>query len=93
MVNVEFMDELPPPVGPWDSLHRREVQEFAEALQRNPGRWAPYPWPQSSDASRSMASRISRGKIAAFAENFQAISRNGVVYVRYEGDTEREHSE
>lgn len=82
--DIEFMDELPPQVGPWDGLHRRRVQQFADELRRNPGRWAVYPWTPNMEAARAMASRISRGKMAAFAENFQAVSRGGVVYVRYE---------
>ena len=86
MSDIEFMDELPPRAGNWDRLTRERVREFAEKLRQNPGRWAVYPFTPSSGASRAIASRISRGKVKTFAGNFQAVSRRGVVYVRYEGE-------
>jgi hypothetical protein len=87
MSDIEFMDELPPRAGSWDGLTRREVQHFAEQLRQHPGQWAAYPWCPSNDASRALASRISRGKIKSFADGFQAVSRKGTVYVRYEGES------
>lgn len=82
-MNIDFVDELPPSEGSWDSLHRKKVQEFAAALKRRPGRWAVYPWVPTDTAGRALASRISRGKIATFADGFQAVSRRGTVYIRY----------
>lgn len=84
MSDIEWMDE-PPPTERWDSAHRRRVQQFAEQLRQNPGKWTIYPWTSSESSARAMASRISRGKVQAFAEGFQAVSRRGATYVRYEG--------
>lgn len=83
--DIEFVDELPPPAGPWDGMHRRQVQEWAERLKQNPGRWAIYPWTSTNVAGRALASRISRGKNQTFSEGFHAVFRRGMVYVRYEG--------
>ena len=78
-MKVEFVEE--PPGGiPTD---RAQVCAFADELTANPGRWALYPWPV--EASRALASRIKRGRIAAFSKGFDAVTRRGRVYVRYTG--------
>lgn len=89
-MNIEFVDELPPLSGHWDGLHRQEVKRFAEQVRQHPGRWAVYPWTPNEIAGRALASRISRGKISAFADGFQAVSRRGVVYIRYIGKGEND---
>jgi hypothetical protein len=82
---IEFLDELPGKAAPNSRLHRKQLFEFAEAVKKEPGRWAIYPFPSTDLAARATASRISNGKIAAFKVGFEAVTRRGVVYVRYEG--------
>lgn len=82
-IDIEFVDELPG--GRWNGMHLQRVRQFADRLRQNPGRWAVYPWASSSDAARAFASRVSRGKNKTFPEGFEAVTRNGRAYVRYEG--------
>ena len=90
MSEVEFVDKLPPGIGAWDSFSRREAEHFAEALRANPGRWAVHPGgPRNESAARALSSRINRGKIAAFAEGFEAAARQGTVYVRFLKEDQR----
>lgn len=85
---VEFVDELPEGGRrQWDAARRRVVRDFAAALKANPDRWAKYPIPApSNNAARAMASRITNGRIAAFADGFQAVGRGDTTYVRYIGE-------
>lgn len=76
---IEWVDEPP------FAVHRKAQAEFAKKLRAYPGRWAIYPMASSKESARAAASRISRGRIAAFAEGFEAVTRRGVVYVRYTG--------
>jgi hypothetical protein len=83
MIDVEWADPPPPRGG---SLTRMEQRTFAAELRSRPGCWAVFPANGGSYvAIRALASRISRGKQAAFGQGYEAISRNGMVYVRYTG--------
>jgi len=86
MSGIEFVDAPPPSPGAGNSLlHRQRVSEFVAALRDRPGEWAIYPYPSTEVSARAAASRISRGKVAAFGAGFQATASRGVVYARYIG--------
>lgn len=85
-MNIEWAD---PPPAQGGSLTRREQREFAEQLRGRPGDWAVLPTNGSSSvAVRALASRINRKRQSAFGEGFEAISRDGAVYVRFIGGQE-----
>lgn len=88
MSEIEFVDQLPGQAAMQSRIHRKRMAEFAEAVKKQPGRWAIYPWPTTEGSARATASRISRGKVAAFGVGFEAVSSYGTVYVRWQG-TER----
>lgn len=74
-----------PPAAKGGSLLRKEQREFAEKLKARREQWAIYPSTGSSVAIRALASRISNGRMSAFGEGFEAITRDGVIYVRFVG--------
>jgi len=82
MSEVQWCD---PPTPRGGALNRREQRELAEQLRGRPGDWAVFPTHGSYVAARALASRISRGRQSAFREGFEAMCRDGVVYVRYVG--------
>jgi hypothetical protein len=77
---MRWVDELPPPAG--RSRHRHDHNLIAAALREQPGRWAMLP-----DLPVSHTASISSGVNAAYrpAGEFEAVSRNGVLYARYQG--------
>jgi len=83
--DLELLDELPPSPATWTSLTRRQAERIATTLRENPGRWIRYPREMSNPAARQLAARINRGRIGAFKEGFEAVSRKGSTYVRYVG--------
>ena len=85
MIDVRWAD---PPAAQGGKLTRREQREFAEALRNRRDHWAVYPTSGSSVAIRALTSRISNGRQGAFGEGFEAVSRGGVVYVRFVGGSE-----
>jgi hypothetical protein len=85
VTDVEWAD---PPAPQGGKLTRREQREFAEKLKSRPEQWAVFPTSGSGVAVRALTSRIGRGKQSAFGAGFEAISRNGVVYVRFIGEQE-----
>lgn len=74
-----------PPAAKGGSLIRKKQREFAEELKTRPNQWAIYPSTGSSVAIRALSSRISKGRLSAFKEGFEAVSRHGVIYVRFVG--------
>lgn len=76
-----------PPAPRGGQLTRLEQRRFAEALRSRPNDWAVYPLAPggSNVAARALASRITAGKQASFGEGFEAVTRDGVVYVRFTG--------
>jgi hypothetical protein len=82
MTDIKWAD---PPMPRGGTLTRLEQRAFAEELKVRRGCWAVYPTCESYAAVRALASRIARGKQAAFGAGFEAVSRSGVVYVRYVG--------
>lgn len=84
MIDIKWADPPDPKGG---ALTRKEQRVFADELKARPDCWATYPIPASASplAIRALASRISRGRQAAFGSGFEAVSRNGIVYVRYVG--------
>lgn len=83
--SIEWADPPPPKGG---SLLRKEQRAFAEELKARPGQWAIYPSTRSSVAVRALASRISNGRLTAFGKGFEAVTRHGVIYVRFVGGQE-----
>jgi hypothetical protein len=86
MIDVWWAD---PPAPQGGKLTRKEQREFADQLRNRREQWAVYPTSGSSVAIRALTSRISRGVQGAFGEGFEAVSRNGVVYVRFVGVADR----
>ena len=82
---TEFVDELPPSGGRRSAEDRELLTRFAADLKANPGRWAPYPLPQSHQGARACGSRISHGRMKTFPAGFEAVTRRKVLYVRYVG--------
>lgn len=81
MSEIQWAD---PPAPQGGKLTRREQREFAERLKEKPGQWAVFPTNAGSGlAARALASRIGRGKQSTFGDGFEAISRRGIVYVRF----------
>lgn len=78
-----------PPQSNWNSIARRELQEFADALRANPGRWARYP----RDAHPTVTTYIkkARSKVWAPAGSFEAtistVNGEKIVFVRYVGES------
>lgn len=87
MSGIEFVDELPGS-DRQSRVHRERMREFADELRKQPGRWAVVPWETTELSSRATASRISRGKVAAFGRGYEAVSTHGTVYVRYQGESQ-----
>lgn len=83
-MTIEWVDEPPRGRGNWDNQRRDETRQFAAELKRHPGRWAAWPFETTALAARAMATRISQGRTATFAEGFRAVSRGDRVYVQYE---------
>lgn len=87
MSEIEFVGALPGSANVGNTrMHRKRMSEFALALRDRPGEWAIYPYPSTDLSARAIASRISRGKIAAFGDGYEATATKGTVYVRYVGD-------
>jgi hypothetical protein len=83
MIDIEWAD---PPTPKGGALTRREQSDFAEKLKEHRGRWAILPAAGESNlAIRALTSRINCGRQSAFGEGFEAVSRDGVVYVRFVG--------
>jgi hypothetical protein len=91
MTDFRFIDALPP--APSDRRGDRLIADFADALRANPGRWAEYPYPSKTDsAARTTAARIRhnrgpkplRRRVVPPAGRFNACTRKGIVYVRFE---------
>jgi hypothetical protein len=85
MTKFNFVDpDIMQPRGSKNSL----LQEFAEALKARPGEPAEWPMPINPQTARSVSSRISMHDSTApklFREGYQAVIRDGVMYVRYIG--------
>lgn len=82
----EFVAQLPPKAVRRfpDGL----LDRFAAALRERPGQWAK--WPVAGPCHGGYSSDIKRGWLKPFRRSeFDAITRNGVLYVRYIGDEAR----
>lgn len=100
---VEWVDELPG--KPYDDTHRgsvpnkpqersRDLYEHAEALKGHPMRWAKYPRPlKGAYSARRTADAIREGTIGAYSRRagFQACSREGECYIRYNPESVDPH--
>lgn len=89
MTEFEFVDELPPKLvrNEWKDLINAAVllEQYVVALKARPGMWAAYPIPDQQRSSTD----INAGRPRAFrGRRFEAIKRNGVLYVRYIGSEE-----
>lgn len=85
MTEYEFVETLPPLAA-----HRNAnpaIGEFAAALRTRPGVWARWPYPIQPPTVGSYTTKINTGQMPAFRDRqFQAVSRAGVLYVRYVGE-------
>lgn len=88
MTNFEFVDDVPHHArcGPRPD---QIIIDFAEALRGRPKQWAKYPKPQTSSTARTAATAINhqsdRCPAALRTGEFEAVSRDGVCYVRFVG--------
>lgn len=66
------------------------LEEFAEALRSNTGRWAEWPRPISRGSIATTAARIRNASLGAPKPlgdgTFDACTRKGIVYVRHVGE-------
>lgn len=90
MTALAFLKELPAAARLRTTATSHEVQEFADALRANPGRWAAYPWSGelTPKSRRSRACDINAGRVTApraMRCGFEAAVRDGVLYIRYVG--------
>jgi hypothetical protein len=78
-VHIRWVDE-PPPIS--DRAPTLRHQRIAAALKYYPGRWALLP-----DLPISWASAINKGQNTAYrpSGSFEAVGRQGCLYVRYVG--------
>ncbi|MFR9767095.1 hypothetical protein [Nocardia sp. SC052] len=77
----EFFHKLPAPPKP-----RSVLAEFAEALRDRPRVWGKWPVELAPGSARVVPSRVNSGKYRTLpSDRFHAVSRGGVVYVRYIG--------
>lgn len=84
MSDFNFVDELPP-------IRRRDtvLDDFAKALRDNPERWAEYPKEIKRQAMYAQATLINRQDAKTpmrFRGGFEAVTRDGALYVRYVGE-------
>lgn len=87
-MKFEFIDELPPRETRPNNLRRDSgavMDEFAAALRQRPGVWAKWPTQISAGVAGCYTANIRQGRMRAFGDGFDAVSRNGVLYVQYIG--------
>lgn len=81
----EFVDALPA-----KEIRRTNgflMDEFAVALRQRPGAWAKWPEDLGTSQAGTYTTNIRNGHLKAFrGGGFEALSRNGVLYVRYIGE-------
>ena len=79
---TEYLDTLPPipPTAQTNTRHHAN-RLLAEELRTHPGKWVRYPHPVSSPVD--LRYRIAAGRVAAFGAGFDAMIRDGQVYVRF----------
>jgi hypothetical protein len=90
MAKFEFLDHDPRTGTVRGRADDPIIPEFVGALRANPERWAKYPrQPKNPASAGSLASRIRDGQVKPFRTKegrFEAVSRDGDVYVRYMKD-------
>lgn len=65
------------------------LTEFASALRARQGQWAVWPRKISRATAYTIASKVNKGSYSALpAPGYEAVTRNGVTYVRYIGAKE-----
>lgn len=80
-VEFEFFHKLPEPPKPPTLL-----ELFAESLHDRPRVWGKWPNPLAPASVKSIPSAVNRGIYPMFPRGeFEAVRRDGVVYVRYVG--------
>jgi hypothetical protein len=82
VADFEFVDELPS-IAKRTDWRKSRIEQFAEALRRNPGKWAKYPMKVSVATARSRAAQINHCGYSAFEHgSYEGAVRAGVLYVR-----------
>jgi hypothetical protein len=95
MTTIEFVDTPP---GVARASHIPMLEEFANALRANPGRWAKYPLSLTATQASSLSCRINAGRkpgtpiifMPDGKGSFQSIARRGRVYARFVKSTGRQ---
>lgn len=62
------------------------LADFAAELRARPGEWARWPKVLTENTLRVLPTQINKGRYVSFpAGEFEAATRDGIVYVRYTG--------
>ena len=80
-MTVKFIDDEPPRM-----IRRIDWEPIAEKLEANSGKWAIVSIDREGAALRSIVYNINRHKEGAAArvrDNFEAVLRNGQLYMRH----------
>lgn len=88
MLKIQKVPCLPEAIT---AAHNAKWVDEAQALMSDPGEWYRFPDSRGDEALRTLAYRINIGMMAAFRPNghFEAVTRNGSMYVRYVGSQEK----
>lgn len=85
-MEIEWADPPSPRADPF-------YDEFAQALRDHPGRWAKWPKVYKNASSvaairKNIADGDRRAPVPFRTDGWEAVVRQGVLYVRYVGDKE-----
>jgi hypothetical protein len=84
MTRFEFVDDLPSALNKDNWARKAVLCELAEALRASPGRWAKWPFePPTRAAASQVVHRIKSGQIPTLKDGFEAVTRDGVAYIRF----------
>ncbi|AON96777.1 hypothetical protein BI081_gp026 [Mycobacterium phage Tonenili] len=90
-LDLNFVDLPDKQVGGSRSGPRARLKALAEALRAQRGKWAEWPWANSSPYATG--NHINHGRYASLPpEEFQATVRNRVLYVRARTEEEMRQS-
>ena len=79
-MHIKFVDDIDVP------RRKGKYEAFFNALRDNPGRWAEFPAQGTSGTRGGTAHHIKKGTYSGIERGeFDALSRNGVLYVRFVG--------
>ncbi|MFJ1461785.1 hypothetical protein [Nocardia sp. N2S4-5] len=86
MSEIEFVDELPIPVGEAGNWKSNAAKAFGDALRANPRRWGKWPTPIGEATCYTYRNDINGGRKTGFpAGEFEAAVSDGCLWVRFMG--------